>query len=63
VTKLSTVIRWNSAVELMSDKLLTSVSSKLNPKGSTGAGIRRIEAVCGPAAEAFLGEQQAEGIR
>ncbi len=31
---------------------------KIKSEGSTGAGIRRIEAVCGPAAEAFLGEQQ-----
>ena len=33
---------------------------KIKSEGSTGAGIRRIEAVCGPAAEAFLGEQQAK---
>ena len=31
---------------------------KIKSEGSTGAGIRRIEAVCGPAAEAFLGQQQ-----
>ena len=31
---------------------------KIKSEGSTGAGIRRIEAVCGPAAKAFLGEQQ-----
>ena len=31
---------------------------KIKSEGSNGAGIRRIEAVCGPAAEAFLGEQQ-----
>ena len=33
---------------------------KIKSEGSTGAGIRRIEAVCGPAAVAFLGEQQAK---
>ena len=31
---------------------------KLKSDGPTVAGIRRIEAVCGPAAEAFLGEKQ-----
>lgn len=31
---------------------------KIKSEGSTGAGIRRIEAVCGPAAEIFLAEQQ-----
>ena len=30
---------------------------KIKSEGSTGAGIRRIEALCGPAAEAFLAEQ------
>ena len=31
---------------------------KIKSEGSTGAGVRRIEALCGPAAEAFLAEQQ-----
>ncbi len=30
---------------------------KIKSEGSTGAGIRRIEALCGPAAEAYLAEQ------
>ncbi len=30
---------------------------KIKSEGSTGAGIRRIEALCGPAAEAFLAEK------
>ena len=31
---------------------------KIKSEGSTGSGVRRIEALCGPAAEAFLAEQQ-----